>query len=796
MLEITIFGLVQGVGFRPFVAEAARELSISGTVWNAGGIVKVRAASCDAEALDEFVRRLSSCTIPGARVDEVRAENIESGEFPDGFRIVESQGRKDELRFLPADIATCEACEKELTDPKNRRYRYPFISCVSCGPRFSIMRAVPYDRERTTMDRFPMCEECRVEYETVGDIRCYAQTIACEKCGPKLSLYAERSHDDGVVSAVDSQHKLDTLTQAVNLLKDGKIVAVKDIGGYHFCFDPNAEEAATRLREYKNREEKPLAVMFPDVRSIREMAEVSDTEERILTSSARPIVLVDKKEGKDFAPSVCGKSLRIGAMLPCNPLQILLAEACGPLVMTSGNRGGEPICTDDEEMLAMWRGGFPDAVLCHDREIENGLDDSIYQVVKISDEESSEEIVQVLRRARGLVPEPVELPVQLTEDTFAAGGDLKSVFALGRSGKAYLSGHFGDLAEKAAYEAREKGIQTLSGLLGIEPTRYIGDKHPGYFSVKKLSKEPAGRVEKYQHHYAHIASVMAEHDLRGPVLGVAYDGTGYGDDGSIWGGEILLCDNGAYERKGNLLAVPLIGGDASATDARTTLYAYLHAAFMRDLLTEGEIGEIVDQMDGGTVNNYHIVASALDAGVNIVFVSSMGRLFDAASALLRLAFYNTYEGECAERLQTAAVRWLRGQNEDDGIPEIWAPVREVETLGVWRMDGVFLLAVLAKRMLYGEDPSWLAYEFHQALSIATAELLDSIRASYREESGEDKKELPVALGGGCMCNGLFLRLLIPKLRALGFSVYMNEAVPPGDGGLALGQLYAGTLCPE
>lgn len=800
MLEITIFGLVQGVGFRPFVAEAARELSISGTVWNAGGIVKVRAASHDAEALDEFIRRLSSCSLPGARVDEVRVEDRE-GEPEEGFRIVSSESREDELRFFPADIATCETCERELLDPANRRYRYPFISCVSCGPRFSIMEAVPYDRERTTMAGFGLCEECQKEYETIGDIRCYAQTIACEACGPQLALYAEGVGADvsGAAGSADVGERVadaageDALTQAVALLKAGKILAIKDIGGYHFCFDPYNEETAIRLREYKDREEKPLAVMFPDVASIREMAEVSEKEEELLTSTARPIVLVDKKKGKDFTFSVCGSSPRIGAMLPCNPLQILLMKECGPLVMTSGNRGGEPIITDDKTMLDAWEAGFPDAVLTHDRTIVNGVDDSIYQVVRIG----GEEIVQILRRARGLVPEPVQLPVSLAQDTFAAGGDLKAVFALGRGDKAYLSGHFGDLEDSRAAEARERGIDSLSELLGIRPERAVCDKHPGYHSVKQLKEKLPTTC---QHHYAHIASVMAEHGLTDPVIGVAFDGTGYGDDQTIWGGEFLLCDEGHYTRKANLIAVPLIGGDASALDARTTLYAYLHAALQRDLLTEGEITEIVNHMDvAASVNNYHIVASALEADVNTVYMSSMGRLFDAVSALLRCEFINTYEGQCAQSLQAAAEKWYRenraGEDASDDmeIPDVWAPVKGVKGLANWRVDGVYLLAGLARHLLYGEDPGYLAYEFHEALAMATTETCVSIRQAYDEETADESAEFPVALGGGCMCNALLLRLLMTKLRAAGFRVYVNEQVPPGDGGIALGQLYATAL---
>ena len=370
------------------------------------------------------------------------------------------------------------------------------------------MKGVPYDRERTSMSPFLLCKECQEDYTRVGDIRRHAQTIACQQCGPRVSLRdnagAERDrHRVFVASSApktgdcrrreefgDEVRDDSAVSGAIELLKQGKVVAVKDIGGYHFCFDPYNEDAAKRLREYKNREAKPLAVMFPSVEAIREMAIVSEKEEELLTSPARPIVLVDKREGKDFAPSVCGTSRRIGAMLPCNPLQILLLNECGALVMTSGNRGGEPIVTRDDVMRQAVEEGFPDAVLGHDREIVNGVDDSIFQVVKLSGAEGeSREIVQVLRRARGFVPEPVRLPFELSEDTFAAGGDLKAVFALGRKNMAYLSGHFGDLADARAMAAREEGIGNLEELLGVRPTRWICDKHPGYASVRAITKK-------------------------------------------------------------------------------------------------------------------------------------------------------------------------------------------------------------------------------------------------------------------------------------------------------------------
>ena len=843
-VEITVYGLVQGVGFRPFVAEAAREFSLTGTVCNIGGIVKIRAVG-DEEALDEFIRRLSSHHLSGCRVDEVVVSDsvpTDVGEgFPEDFQITDSVEQEDELRFLPADIATCESCERELMDPENRRYRHPFISCVSCGPRFSIMKRVPYDRERTTMGGFPLCGECEGEYLTIGDRRRYAQTIACNCCGPTIQLFEgdsretcmgkglgagrDRSLSSSLAPLKGSSEESscrrredssELIKRAVELIHLGRIVAIKDIGGYHFCFDPYNEEAARRLREYKNRERKPLAVMFRDMDKVRDMAVVSAREEELLRSPARPIVLLDKKEGEDFAPSVCGRSRRIGAMLPCNPLQMLLLEEYGTLVMTSGNRGGEPIVTEDEVMLREMEKGFPDAVLLHDREIVNGLDDSILQVVKLWD---GREFVQTLRRARGYVPEPVRLPFSLKNDWLAAGGDLKAVFALGRKNMAYLSGHFGDLEDVRAEKARAKGIEHLQELLGIRPKGVLCDSHPGYRSAKEETSEE--RRIRCQHHVSHIASVMVEHGLQGPVLGLAFDGTGYGDDGTVWGSEFLLCGEG-YRRMGCFQPVKMTGGDTASRNAKLSCYAYLHAARERELLTEVDVRELLDRMDGEATANdgaertmfsdgaertvssegnnmpsrkaYTVVSRAIESGTGTYLSSSMGRLFDAVSALLGIGYANSYEGECAENLQAVAEKWLRESGQDGAQEEpleVWAPVTEShgaeagkKSAPVYTIDGVFLVAGMGRLLLYGEEPRKLAAMFHLAVAEASVDLCGRIAEA------ESLPEVPVALGGGTMCNRLLLQYLIPKLEQNGHPVYFNHKVPCGDGGLALGQFMA------
>ena len=676
--KILVSGLVQGIGFRPFVAELAEALELAGQVKNLGGIVEI-IVSGDKKAVDVFIQRLRCAEkngeLPGCRIDflDIKAlttsdevEDLEKVEHlhTDGkFHIVESGNGREAKRFLPVDLPTCDRCLSEMHDPRNRRYRYPFISCTACGPRFSIQKAVPYDRETITMDDFPMCETCEKEYTEKGNIRRHAQTIACKDCGPTL-CYVEIQDTfvrDGKVTHdfLQISDEQQAISEAVHALLQGKIGAIKDIGGYHFAFMPTNSQAASRLREFKNRDKKPFAVMFLNVEEVRKYCEVSEKEAALLTSSARPIVLLKKK--KDFVPEICGESDRIGALLPCNPLQILLLEETGPLVMTSGNRGGEPIIISEEEMKKHLGNGI-DFMLTHDREILTPLDDSIYQVtdIQIDDadgqltENAEKSIVQLIRRARGLAPEPIRLHRKLPKDTFAAGGDLKAVFALGREELVYLSQYFGDLEDVRCVESRETGIRHMTELLEIVPKITVGDMHPAYFSTQNTE-------EKIQHHHAHVASVIAEHGLEGKVLGVACDGTGYGTDGTIWGSEFLLCEEDRMERVAHFSSVKLVGGDASAKQADMTLYSYMLEARAKGykvddffaycgktcLDTNGNLNEAAEQ-------RYKFQEMAWKQNINTAYSSSMGRLFDATAALLDICHYNSYEGECAIKLEQAA----------------------------------------------------------------------------------------------------------------------------------------------
>ena len=798
--KITVTGLVQGVGFRPAVAELAESCGIHGQVKNMGGVVEITVFGED-KAMENFLHRLSA--LPG-RIDSVQVEDVSEDAPEAGFEIVESTMGRESLRFLPVDFPTCDRCRAELFDKKNRRYRYPFISCTACGPRYSIQKAVPYDRDSITMGDFPMCPDCEKEYKEKGNIRRHAQTIACHNCGPKLRLVRRaldvRKIGDSWQMAGRGFEQLlgDTeqiLTQTVAALKQDKIVAIKDIGGFHFAFSPMSAVAAKRLREFKCRDKKPFAVMFSDMDAIKEYCEVSKKEEELLTSIARPIVLLKKK--KDFVLEICGDSDRMGALLPCNPLQILLLEETGPLVMTSGNRGGEPIIISDEEMQQLMEAGCPDMMLTHDREILSPLDDSIYQV--------NGEYVQLIRRARGLVPEPIELANELEEDVFAAGGDLKATFALGRGKMIYLSQYFGDLVDVRCAKQRDREVKRLGHLLEIEPQISVGDMHPAYVSAQKTMK-------KIQHHMAHVASVIAEHQLKGTVLGVACDGTGFGSDGTIWGSEFFLYEerNNKMKRMGHFSSVKLLGGDASAKEADKTLFSYMMEARKCGFDVSGWFAEAVDKACRAEAKlNQHAQAStanqssqltlqemAWKQNINTAYSSSMGRLFDAVSALLDICHYNSYEGECAILLEQAALKGAQWYASHSEAPEKLLSMQVVKENGIWIADSVRLMVdLLQLKERFSQEEKGkeiLAYLFHHAVAMAIITMAEQICKEYnrtQQMAGMEKVCKQLALSGGSFINRILLSEVTTEWKLRGGLAYTNEKVPCGDGGIALGQAF-------
>ena len=560
--KYTIKGLVQGIGYRPWVAKLADELNIEGYVRNTGGIVTVVAAGED-DRLDELQRRLSQDVPTGGFVTSIDEEELQEKDVKlpadHQFKIVESDSDvMANLPLIPADICTCDKCKEELLDSNNRRYLHPFISCTICGPRYSIIERLPYDRDTITMGDFKMCPECEREYTGKLDRRRHAQTIACKECGPKLSFEQVAGDKPAALCKAqtqkakclykDLQVQVPQLAAAIDIIAAGGILAVKDIGGYHLACNPFDEKAVAALRTLKHREAKAFAVMFPDVDALKNYCQINDEEQELLESPARPIVLLNRiyDNTKPLADNVCLTSPQVGAMLPCNPVQILLAEILGPVIMTSGNASGDVLETDDDKMLNWLKDrvaegdmqGTPIAILSHNRRILRPMDDSVMKVVCGRQ--------QFIRRARGYVPNPIS--VDISDELFAAGGDLKSSFCFIKNGLAYASQYLGDMESVSCQHFYRDEKAAMEKIFGFKPEAMAVDKHPGYFS-RRVGDEAAARenlqLTQVQHHKAHVASVIAEHKLIGPVLGFAFDGTGYGDDGSIWGSETFLWDGNA-----------------------------------------------------------------------------------------------------------------------------------------------------------------------------------------------------------------------------------------------------------
>lgn len=743
-VKLTVTGMVQGVGYRPFVRREALSRALRGYVQNSGGGVSICACG-EREALDSFVRCLHSSPPRGTVYTSFEVNDAEWQSFDSFF--IEKSDRQRLKPMVSPDLAPCADCERALFDRSDRRYRHPFISCASCGPRYSLQTALPYDRERTSMADFALCRKCAEEYHSTDGIRSFAQTIACPECGPRLTYHLENRTLD----------RFDALDACIEHLKAGGIDAVKNIGGFHLACRADDEQAVRALRELKGREEKPFALLFADLDAIRTVAELGAREAELLTSSARPIVLLRKKDDDSIAPSVCGDSLYIGAMLPSSPIGHLLVREVGTLVMTSANRSGEPLASGIDRLN--W---LPASVgrLDNDRPIISPQDDSICFVADCGEEE---EKALLLRRARGYAPLPIELPTPLEAPTLAMGGDLKSVFALAEGALAYPSPYIGDLEDLATEGRMEQTIDRMKRLLGIEPTVALCDLHPNYHSAKLAEKqfqtnEKKGgfprKLIKVQHHHAHIASVMAEHSLK-RTLGFAFDGTGYGEDGTILGGELLYCEGARYERLMHLRPLPLLGGDSGATDCRRTATAFLLAS--------------------GSApwdDRSRLLSAALTAGVGAVETSSMGRLFDAVSSILGICHANAYEGQAATMLENCAVRRLESGGDA-------AMLKLDAEEGIWRSD--LLLLDLTNKKGSGVEIGALALGFHYAIADAIAEAAKGYSRIYACTD--------ISLSGGVFANRLLLSACTRRLKALGLSVYLNEKLPAGDGNIALGQLF-------
>ena len=749
-VHIVIRGAVQGVGFRPFVYRLANELRLHGWVINASDGVTIEAEG-EPEEVEEFLLRLEPEKPPRAFLQSFEFSYLDPAEYA-GFTIRESESRGGPTTLVLPDIATCPDCLADITDPANRRFGYPFTNCTNCGPRFTIIEGLPYDRAATSMRHFAMCAECRREYEDPLDRRFHAQPNACPDCGPQVELW------DG--SGTLRASRAAAIAAAADMLDAGKIVAVKGLGGFHLMVDARDEDAVVRMRLRKRREEKPFALMAPGIRCVEDLCVVDRLEERLLRSAEAPIVLLRKRPpelaGAQIAQSVCPGNPWLGFMLPSTPLHHLLMRRLGyPVVATSGNLSDEPICTDARE-ASHRLSGIADAYLVHNRPIVRHADDSIVRVLL------GRELV--LRRARGYAPLPVAVPAGIP-DTLAMGGHLKSTVAISRGANIFISQHLGDLETEQSLQAFRHAVEDLKALYALEPTRVICDMHPDYVSTSE-ARATGLPLHAVQHHHAHIASCMAENGLEGPVLGVSWDGTGWGPDGTIWGGEFLLVDRAGYRRTAAFRAFSLPGGSAAVREPRRTALGLLYEGLGPALFEDPGLLPVC----AFTERERSLIRQMLARGLNAPRTTSAGRLFDGVASILGLRQRCSFEGQAAMELE-----WTAGGRTDQPPYEVPLLPRENGCLVV---DWVPLIARLIEDLRNGTSVPLLAARFH-------ASMAESIVAVARA-AGERR----VALSGGCFQNALLTTLAVRRLEENGFLPYWHQRVPPNDGGISLGQIYA------
>ncbi len=749
---IEVSGIVQGVGFRPFIYKLANQFGLNGFVRNRSGDVFIELEG-DTPSLDQFLDELMTRPPPLARIDRVKW-TAGSPRGDQQFRIEPSVVDWSSSIFVAPDIATCDDCLRELFDPTDRRYRYPFLNCTNCGPRLTIIKGAPYDRERTTMAAFAMCPACRSEYDDPTDRRYHAQPIACPSCGPRLQLA------DGQGQAFED---VDPLACAVTALRQGKIVALKSLGGYHLACVAGDGRAVAELRRRKHRDEKPLAVMVRDLRSAVELCDVTEAERELLSSSRRPIVLLRRRPGALLDEGVAPGNPFVGVMLPYTPLHHLLMDELGgmPLVMTSGNRSDEPIAFEDgdaRERLA----GIADLFLTNDRPIHLRCDDSVTRLV------AGKELP--LRRSRGEAPRPISLPVPCRRPTLAVGGQLKATFALGRDRHAFLSHHLGDLDHYEAYRAFVEAVGHYERLFEIRAERVVHDLHPDY-ATSRYARERAAlegiALLGVQHHHAHVASCMAENGLDEPVIGVAFDGTGYGRDGAIWGGEFLVGDYRNYQRAAYLRYVGMPGGERAIREPWRMAVAHLVDA---EVSTESMEARILHA-------DLRIIQTMLEKRINTPHTSSAGRLFDAVAALAGVRDRVSFEGQAAMELE-----WLATREAPDGrYPfELDACGGSSGVEASLVVDTRPMIRAVAADVVRGVAPSSIARRFQTTM----VDLIVAVCEFLRGRTGIDA----VALSGGVFLNALLTSEALGRLSDDGFRVYRHRLVSPGDGGLSLGQL--------
>ena len=744
---LRVYGIVQGVGFRPFVARLAAEHGLMGSVCNKGPYVEIYLEG-EESPIKLFSEELITKAPPRSAILKVDEEQTEP-KGAEAFEIIESAKERGAI-FVSPDIATCPECKKELFDPKDRRYLHPFINCTACGPRLTILDAMPYDRERTSMKAFPMCERCAEEYNSPTSRRYDAQPVCCNDCGPEVYILGTETKG------------AEAITEIRRRIADGEIVAIKGIGGFHLCCDATNEKAVSLLRERKHRPVKPFAVMVRDMEAARRAVKVTAAAEEILEGPKKPILLLERQENSTIAPSAAPGNPKIGIMLPYAPVQMLLFDYPDGIkmpeafIMTSGNPSGAPICrTDDDAREAL--GPLCEAVLSHDRRIRVRADDSVMDFYH--------EAPYMIRRSRGYAPLPVMVK-GFRGEVLALGGELKNTFCIGRDELFYPSAYVGDMSDLRTMQALRETSKRMAELLETEPSVTACDLHPRY-NTTQLANELGKPVIQVQHHYAHIVSCMAENEVSEPVIGVSFDGTGYGTDGTVWGGEFLRADYHGFERLGSIEPFCQAGGDRSSKEgwriAVNLLYS-LSGSKEKTIETAGRL----KLASAEQVNAQCFMA---DNGVNCVTSTSAGRLFDAVSAVLGIRKQVSFEGEAAMFLEYAA---RNGRNSKKiSLPEIF------EREGRFILPTAEIFSNIVERTLSGDEPPVLARFFHEALA-------DEIVAGC-ERAREMTGITTAALSGGVFQNLLLLELVETGLEEKGFRVLRHHLIPPNDGGICLGQ---------
>ena len=765
--RIRVYGIVQGVGFRPTVSRHAVSNGIRGNVCNKGPYVEIYAQGSGAQ-VDGFLKDLEERPPKRAAILKINTEDIPAENAPQfgAFDIIESEKTKGEI-FVSPDIAICDECKEEMYNSKDRRYLHPFINCTCCGPRMTILDSLPYDRERTSMKEFPMCPDCAEEYDDPKTRRYDAQPVCCNACGPEVYLIGR------------GERGRDAITYTRKVIHDGGIVAIKGIGGFHLCCDATNEETVSRLRMLKHRPAKPFAVMAKDETVVKRECIVTPEQEQILTGHQKPILLLDRRSNggqtEKLASSVAPGNPKVGVMLPYAPVQLLLfqyddgIEMPDLLVMTSGNTSGAPICRDDEEATTELS-HLCDAILSHNRKIRIRADDTVMDFYKNEP--------YMIRRSRGYAPLPFMTSTEWKGQVLAVGGELKNTFCIGVDSRFYPSPYVGDLEDLRTVKALQETIHRFQTLLEVEPQVVVCDLHPKYNSTV-VAESLGYPMLQVQHHYAHVLSCMTENDCQEPVIGVSFDGTGYGTDGNIWGGEILLADYQNFIRFGSITPFLQIGGDASAKEgwriAVSMIYGYTK--------NREKAWEIIEKLGLCSEQECKVQFTMADRKINAVMSTSAGRLFDAVSAILGIRRQSSFEGEASTALQFAAEEFeqkgkLNGNEIWDNVQPV---ISELEERCLLNTEALVKQIVEAK--LQGTDSGELAYLFHQTL----AEQIVAACIEARKSSGRNK----TALSGGVFQNRLLLHLTEERLGQEGFEVLRHHMIPPNDGGIAIGQAAYG-----